>query len=365
MLVVAERADDHGLLARVEGQRGVVVLQQHHRLAGRGAGGRAVGRGEEAGRVDGLGLVDVGVVEEAGAELDPQDPADRVVEPAHGDPVLRQQLGAVVTDVGADHLRVGAGHQRVGPRLGAVGRGAVAAGPLVRLDRRAGAGLGDGGVVALDEAVEAPLVLEDVGLGVGVRAPRDAVDRVERAHHRVRACVDRGLERREVEVAQRRLGHVRGVVVAAALGLAVADEVLDAGDDLVLLRVVRALGSLDPGRRHHGADVRVLAVALDDPAPAGLVGDVDHRAVDLLEADGRGLAGTDRRVGLGDRRVERAGGAQRDGEDGPVAVDGVVGEQDRDVQPGLLDGDVLELVDPRRVHQAEHAADAVLGVLRR
>ena len=108
VLVVAERADDHGLLARVEGQRGVVVLQQHHRLAGCGAGCRAVGRGEEAGRVGGLRLVDVRVVEEAGAELDPQDPAYRVVEPAHGDPMLRQQLGAEVTDVGAHHLRVGA-----------------------------------------------------------------------------------------------------------------------------------------------------------------------------------------------------------------------------------------------------------------
>ena len=54
------------------------------------AGRRAVGRGEEAGRVGGLGLVDVRVVEEAGAELDPQDPAHRVVEPAHGDPVLRR-----------------------------------------------------------------------------------------------------------------------------------------------------------------------------------------------------------------------------------------------------------------------------------
>jgi hypothetical protein len=43
-------------------------------------------------------------------------------------------------------------------------------------------------------------------------------------------------------------------------------------------------------------------------------------------------------------------------------VDGVVGEQDRDVQPGLLDRDVLQVVDLGRVDEAEHAAHAGLRV---
>ncbi len=57
-----------------------------------------------------------------------------------------------------------------------------------------------------------------------------------------------------------------------------------------------------------------------------------------------------------DRRVEAARGAERDREDRPVAVDRVVGEQDRDVQPRLLDRDVLEVVDLRRVGEAEDAS---------
>jgi hypothetical protein len=32
------------------------------------------------------------------------------------------------------------------------------------------------------------------------------------------------------------------------------------------------------------------------------------------------------------------------------------------VQPGLLDGNVLQRVDPGRVDQAEHPADAVAGI---
>ena len=67
-------------------------------------------------------------------------------------------------------------------------------------------------------------------------------------------------------------------------------------------------------------------------------------------------------VGGRHRRVEAAGGAERDREDRAVAVDRVVGEQDRDVQPRLLDRDVLEVVDLRRVGQAEDRADAGLRV---
>ncbi len=48
--------------------------------AGSGAGRLAVGRGEEAGGADGLGLVDVRALEQAGAELDAQDPPYGVVE---------------------------------------------------------------------------------------------------------------------------------------------------------------------------------------------------------------------------------------------------------------------------------------------
>ena len=127
VLVVAERADHGDRLGRVERQRRAVVLEQHHRLAGRGARRGAVVGGHEAGRIGGLGLVDVGVLEEPGAELHAQDPPHRVVEPRHRDPVLRQQLLAEVADVRAHHLGVGAGVQRGLRRVGAVGRDAVAA----------------------------------------------------------------------------------------------------------------------------------------------------------------------------------------------------------------------------------------------
>ena len=66
--------------------------------------------------------------------------------------------------------------------------------------------------------------------------------------------------------------------------------------------------------------------------PSAARGEVDHRAVDLLEPHGRGLEGADPVVGLRDVRIEAAGGAEWDGEDRPEAVDRVEGEEDRNAQ---------------------------------
>ena len=43
-------------------------------------------------------------------------------------------------------------------------------------------------------------------------------------------------------------------------------------------------------------------------------------------------------------------------------MDGVVREQDGDPEPRFVDGDVLELVDPLRVDQAEDGADPVARI---
>jgi hypothetical protein len=90
------------------------------------------------------------------------------------------------------------------------------------------------------------------------------------------------------------------------------------------------------------------------------VGHVDHRAVDLLDAGGRGLHRADAVVVGRHVGVEAAGRPQRDREDRPEPVDRVEREQDRDVQPRVLDGLVLEVVDLVGIGEAEDAADRLL-----
>ena len=361
MAVIAKRAYHGRVLGRLERQRRVVVLQQHHR-AGCVLSGECHRIGPHLRRRR-VGHVDVWVLEQPGAELHPQDAPHGIVEPRHRDLVVGQQLGAEVADQRAGHLGVQPGVQCLGCRVRPVRREAVPAVAGVGVHGRARAHLGNGGPVRLDKAVEAPLALEDVGQGLVIAAAGHAVDRVERAHHRIGAGVDGRFERRQVEVAQPLLGHVGRVVVTAALGLAVGGEVLRASDLLVRRAVVGSLRALDPRGGHGRAEVRVLAGTLRDPTPAWFVRDVDHRGVGLLEPDRGRLAGTDRGVVHGHLRVEAARRCQRNREDRPEAMDRVEREQQRDVQPRLLDRDVLKPVDLYGIGDTQHRAEAILHLL--
>jgi hypothetical protein len=263
VLVLGQRPDHGRLLRRVEREHAALVAQQHHRAAG------GLARGGDRIRLQhlGLGLIRseqrVRVLEQPGAELHAQDPAHGVVDPPHRDPALPQQLRPEVADERARHLGVDPRVERERRRVRAVGGDAMAAlRHVAGVLRRARPQLRDRSPVALDEAVEAPLALEDVGHQVAVAAARNAVQRVERAHEGVGAGVERRLERWQVQVAEPLLRHVGRVVVAAGLRLAVGREVLRAGDQLAAPAVVTALCALDARGGHHRVQVGILACGL-------------------------------------------------------------------------------------------------------
>ena len=279
--------------------------------------------------------------------------------PLHRDPAFLQQLRAEVADQRARHLGVHAGVERERRGTGSVGGDSVPAFAGVGCLRRAGSHLGHGGPVALDEPVEVPFVLQDLVHQLVVATARHAVDRVERAHNRVRAGIDRGLEGRQVEVPEPLDGHVGRVVVAAALGLAIGREVLGARNELVGRAVVRPLNRLDARCREHRVQVGILAGGLGDPAPARFVGDVDHRGVGLLEPDDCRLARAVLVVVGRHLRVEARPCGERDREHRPEPVDRVEGKEDWDLEPRLLDGHALEVSDPLWVGHAQDRAETL------
>ena len=164
------------------------------------------------------------------------------------------------------------------------------------------------------------------------------------------AGVDGVLEGAQVQVAQRVLADADGVVVAAPGGQAVAGEVLGAGGDPVGVARVVALEAAHERGREAAREHRGLAERLGDPAPAGLLGEVDHRREGPGDAVDRGLAGRDGADLLDERRVERRGEPERDRAHRAVAVDDVAAEEHGDAEPAPLDGVPLGGVDVADEH---------------
>ena len=362
-----ERADD-GERAQVAAERergrpaarSAVVLEEHDRLAGHVAGEGAVGVGEERGRLAGLVGVAERVVEEARAALDAEHASDGLVDDRQRERAALDERGQGSGIDPVDHAHVDAGHEGAAAGLGAVGRDPV---PHQ---------LADGRVVGDDEPVEAPLVAEDVGKEPLAARRRDAADLVERRHQRLRAGGDGGLERREDGLAERPLGDLGRVVVAAALGEPVAREVLGRRHERRLGRERAERGPLeaaDAGLGEAAPQKRVLARALDDPPPPPVAGDVDHRRERPVDP-GRGrLAGGDPGGLFGRVEVPRRRLGERDREDGPEPVDHVVPDDQRDPEAALADGHLLRAArvgGPVDVEVRADAAgaDVVLAALR-
>ena len=161
--------------------------------------------------------------------------------------------------------------------------------------------LADRAPVGDHEALESPFALEDSALQVDAGGGRRTADLVEGVHQRCDARFDRRPERRQHDVAQRALGDVDGVVVAAAFGEAIAGVVLGAGGDGVGGGEIVALKAPHPCDCHLCPQVGILTCPLHDP-PARVAGDVDHRRERPMEAGGRRFGG--RYPGRGLDRLE-------------------------------------------------------------
>ena len=94
--------------------------------------------------------------------------------------------------------------------------------------------------------------------------------------------------------------------------------------------------------------------------PAGVTGNVEHRAEGPVQACGAGLPGRHGLRPFGNRRIPRRGHGQRHGEDRAVAVDHVEGKEERDLRRTLFDGDLLEHVELLCVVEPQDRTGAAL-----
>ena len=117
---------------------------------------------------------------------------------------------------------------------------------------------------------------------------------------------------------------------------------LDRGKHSVGRGKIVALIAFDPGLGHAAAEIDVLARAFRYPAPARIAGDVDHGGKGPVDTFGARFLRGDAGGFLHRVHVPACRLAQRDWEDGAVTVDHVVTEHQRNLQPRVLDCELLQ-----------------------
>ena len=189
-----------------------------------------------------------------------------------------------------------------------------------------------------DEAVKAQLPAQDVLERDGIGCERRAVDGAIRRHHRGAARLHRPRERRQERLAQLAIGHLRVAGIPRADRLAIADIVLGAGEDvLVVVRRVALIAAHDR-RAQRTRQERILAERLPDAPPARVARQAQHRRKRPVQAVGGDLARRHASHLLHQRGIPRAGDGQLRREDRgalveAVAVDRIDAEEHRDAQP--------------------------------
>jgi hypothetical protein len=112
--------------------------------------------------------------------------------------------------------------------------------------------------IANNEPGEFPLGAEDLRQEVTVIRRWDAIVCIKRCHHHGGVGANSGVEDRQEKVPHSQLRDFGVIVITAANGRAVSDEVLEAGRDSVRLRKIFPLKSADPSCRVEAGKIGIL-----------------------------------------------------------------------------------------------------------
>ena len=224
--------------------------------------------------------VHVGVLEQPQPELPGQHRRHELVDERLFQDTLADEIDEVRVAIGIRQFDVDARLDRELRRLAAVLGQAVAEQfrPLMQLANRE--------IVRHDVSFESPLLAQDVAQQPLVGVGGDAVDLIVGGHHADGAALVQGLlERVEEDLAQNALRHVHRGTVRPGLRLAVGGEVLERGNDVLLVLERRvALESLHGRDPHAGDQIGVLAVGFLDASPPRLARHVHDGRQRLVRA---------------------------------------------------------------------------------
>ena len=189
---------------------------------------------------------------------------------------------------------------------------------------------------------------QDIDIQVRIGGRGQSVQVVERAHDTHRSGIQCRLERRQVDVAQLRLGNPSGVIVPSSLGGRVAGKMFDTGSKAFLHFTIYhlvILVSADDSRSHHRSEVCILAIAFSHASPPRVVRHIHHRRESPADACPISLACRQPCSLLHQRGIPCSALRQRNRIDGIETMYHIARGNKRDTQSGLLDGHTLQPVD--------------------
>ena len=262
-------------LLQIERQEMIVVLEQHNRFLRHLQSQLLMLRAIR----DVLGIVriDVGIFEQAEAELRLQHAFYGLIQFRFGHPALANlvQKRGVYRTIG--QVVVHARGQRLSRGLREVGS------HVVSLHQHLQAISVRGHV-----ASETPFLAQHAIEQPAVDMVRDAVDLVVRGHHTANLCLfDGGAERHKKGLTQIPLRKIGGCGVGAALRLAMGSEVLGRRHHVMPVNRPRsALQPVDGRHAHVGDEVGVFTIGFFGASPTWITRQIQHRAKGLIHSRG-------------------------------------------------------------------------------
>ena len=272
------------------------------------------------------------MLEQAALELDPEDPAHRLIHTRLRDAPLADLREKCVAIGGRNHFHIHPRRHRQPGTLRIIGRHPM----VLEFQHRF--------PIADHKPGKAPFAAENLRKGVMVGGGRDAREAVKGAHHRHRSGLDSGLEGGQIGIAEAVFRNISGVVVTPALRGAIGDIVLEAGGNMAGIIGDGALEAPDGGGGIELSKIRILAKSLCDAPPAGVTGQVNHRGKGPIHPPRRAFNRGHRLDFFHKPGIPCGSHCQGDGKDRAEPMDGIEAHHEGDAQPGFLDRNLLEAV---------------------
>ena len=214
----------------------------------------------------------------------------------------------------------------------------------------------DRGIVGNDKSFPPPLLAQHIVDEPTVGGGGDIIHDIKRGHERASSSLGCCLVGREELVVHTDMAHIDGVIVAPRLCSAIEGIMLHAGHHV--LRTIVPLIAAHHRLGNPAAEEGILATALGDTTPAGIEGDIHHRAVGPADTVGSRLLRSDTSPLLYGLQVPAARLRQRNGEHGLIAMHHVHTDNQWDGQSALQSG-ILQVSDvfiPLHVKNSPHFA---------